>query len=148
MTAVTTIDANDMINVTKRLTQIMQIEFEMIKGMKLTKLHTLYDEKMKLASILEDYKATIANNPHIIKDIPKDEMAQMKSAVKQFEEMIDRDGKEIIKAKKVHQIIMNSIKSALVKRAESSVGYNKQGELDKNKKKVFHVPPISISESY
>ncbi len=130
MTETVTVNTEDIISVTKRLSEIIRQEIAMIEGMKLAQLHTIYDEKIKLCSVLEGYKDVLANNPHIIKSMSRQTLDEMRKAVAGFE-----------------ALLMEALKTALNNRVMASAGYNRSGAVDYGKKKMFQLPPVSISES-
>ncbi|MCE3233071.1 MAG: hypothetical protein K0R98_1328 [Rickettsiaceae bacterium] len=138
----------DMLNVTKRLCVILKEEIELIKEMKLGQLNQFNEEKLKLTSIMESYKEVLKNNPAIVRSIPKDILDEMRQVNREFEETIAQDGKQIIKAKKVHSIIMDAIKTVLENRSKRNAVYNQHGLLDAGKKKMNFLQPVSISESF
>lgn len=145
--ATTTMEPSDIIDITKRLADILRQEAQMIKEMKLSKLHTLQEEKLNLTSILESYKNVLKDNPHIVRSIPKNTLGEMKDIAKDFETVVAEDAIQIQKARKVHGIVMEALKNAVLKQNSISKGYNKSGEIDYGKKKMFQSQPFSINES-
>ena len=136
MTDINKIDFSDIISVIKRLTDILSSEVKMIKEMKLSQIHTLQEEKIKLLSIVENFKETITENPDILTTIDPNTKTELKRVNDKFEKLVDEDGKQLIKAKKVHQIVMEAIKKVLDNKQKESMGYNQEGVIGYDKKKA------------
>lgn len=147
MSEVIHVDTDDIISVTKRLSDIIKQEISLIENMQLSSLHLLYDEKVRLCAILENYKEVLANNPHLLKSMPQSTLNEVRKAVKDFEELLQEDETQIKKARKVHQMVMEAVRQVLNRRAIAASGYNKNGTVEYGKKKIFSLPPVSISES-
>ncbi|PIR37310.1 MAG: hypothetical protein COV35_09440 [Alphaproteobacteria bacterium CG11_big_fil_rev_8_21_14_0_20_39_49] len=141
------IDFADIVSVIKRLTDILSIEIQMIKDMKLAKLHTLQDEKLKLLSVVESFKETIQENPDILASINEATKRELTQANNEFEKLINEDGEQLIKAKKVHQIIMESIRKVLDDKQKNSMSYNQEGIIGSNKKKILSSSPFTINST-
>jgi hypothetical protein len=87
----------------KRLTAILATEVQMIKDMKLSELHTVQEEKLQLLEILEKFKEIINQTPDILKSIDLNTKNELKKANNKFEGLVQEDGKQLTKAKKVQE---------------------------------------------
>jgi len=143
----TEFNAEHMVQVTKRLCQIIESEISLIDEMKLSELNANDAEKLELTEILESYKVILQNNPLVIQNLSKNVVDEMRETSLHFENLLQQDGKQLRKAKKVHQIIMQTIKDVINKRLAASSSYNRNGLMDIAKKKLFLTPPVSISEN-
>jgi hypothetical protein len=148
-TEIPELNITDMMNVIKRLCVILKEEIAFIKEMKLGELHKFHEEKIKLTSVMEGYKDILKNNPTIVRSIPKATLDKIKKVNDEFEEMLSNEYEEqLLKAQKVHSIIMDALKKVLDDHGKKSSGYNKHGMIEQGKKKMLLTPPVSISESF
>jgi hypothetical protein len=132
------IEFSDIVSVVKRLTDILAEEVSLIKKMQLSKLHLLQDEKLKLLSVVENFKDTIQENPEILNSMNESTKDELKKTNLEFEQLIEEDGKQLVKARKVHGIVMEAIRKVLDEQRKNSMGYNQDGTVtDNNKKKKF-----------
>jgi hypothetical protein len=130
------IEFSDIVSVVKRLTDILAEEVSLIKKMQLSKLHLLQDEKLKLLSVVENFKDTIQENPEILNSMNESTKDELKKTNLEFEQLIEEDGKQLVKARKVHGIVMEAIRKVLDEQRKNSMGYNQDGTVtDNNKKK-------------
>jgi hypothetical protein len=142
------IEFSDIVSVVKRLTDILAEEVSLIKKMQLSKLHLLQDEKLKLLSVVENFKDTIQENPEILNSMNESTKDELKKTNLEFEQLIEEDGKQLVKARKVHGIVMEAIRKVLDEQRKNSMGYNQDGTVtDNNKKKILSSTPFTVNSS-
>jgi len=146
-TQTSTINFDDVIIVIKRLTELLNQEIQMIKEMKLAQIHTLQDEKIKLLTLMENFKEVISESPEILDSIDKSTKDKLIAVNENFENLVNEDGEQLIKARKVHGIIMESIRKVLDDQRKQTMGYNGQGVVGGDKKKILTSMPFSINSS-
>lgn len=146
-TQTNTINFADVITIIKRLTQLLEQEVQMIKEMKLSQIHTLQDEKIKLLTLMENFKEVICESPELLESIDSVTKDKLIEANKDFEDLVNEDGEQLIKARKVHGIIMESIRKVLDDQRKQSMGYNGQGIVGEHKKKILTSTPFSVNSS-
>ncbi len=143
-TALLEVNGKDFVQVIKRLSALLQEEVVMMKDMKLAQLHKLHDEKIRLTSVLEEYKEILSANPSLLKEIPNDVLSQMRSETKQFEAVVENQGVHLRKIKEVHRIIMEAVRTVIGNKIAASSNYTKKGQVDLDKKKMKNIPAVSI----
>lgn len=147
MIETTKLDTEELMVVIKRLISLLQTEIELIKVMKFTEVRKLQDEKIKLTSVVEDYKDFIHHNPDILAGIPPRVLEDMKRVNAEFEQLIAEDGKQLLKARKIHALTMEAIRKVLEDRRRREMTYNKGGFFGEGKKHHVETQPFQISES-
>lgn len=138
---------NDMLNATRRLSEIMISEVNMLENMQLSDLHTTYNEKMKLTSILESYKKILIENPGIMKSFSSDVVAELRTQSFMFDRILEEEEKQLKKTRRVHQILMQAIKETVNKNLMKSGGYTKNGSLDNRRISESKTPPITLDKN-
>lgn len=139
-------NTKDMVNVVGRLSDILKEEVSLIKNMQLSKLHKRQEEKEKLTAVVEGYRNMIKADPMLVKVLSDTSLQEIKTVTKEFEEVVQQEEEQLIRARKVHHFIMDSVRKVINKRIESTSMYNKKGYLDDVKKKAIYTQPISVSE--
>lgn len=134
------IDFQQFLETLQRLTAILSTEIQMIKEMKISDLDTLQEEKLKLLTIIENFKGIINENPDILGGINKETRAELQKANDKFEELIEEDGKQLIKAKKIHGIVMESIRKVLEDNRKKTMVYDGKGAIGEAKKNLTSIP--------
>ena len=79
--------------------------------MKINKLSPFLEEKTNLTDELEKYKKIIEKNPELLNSVPNDLRAKARRQAQQFEQIVEENGRQVKKARKVHQIVMDAIKT-------------------------------------
>ncbi len=140
-------DALNMIATTKRLSEIIQEEVDLLKKMKVSQLHTLHDEKLSLTSTLEEYKEVFVNNPNAINSIPGEMKRKIRDQALKFESIIEEDGKQLSRVMKIQEIVWGVIQEKSAKQMSSNRGYDKNGNLTYKRNNIANTPPIKIIEN-
>ena len=137
----------EMVKAVKRLNELLTQEVALLEKMKLGELNKLQEEKEELTKILEQYKNALVKNPEVIETLDQKTLNEMKEASSEFENILEKEKKQIERARGVHTIVMDKIKEAVANQMASRAGYNNEGYIQEDKKKLLNVPSISVSES-
>lgn len=141
------INPAEIINTTNRLIQIMRSEVKIIDSMRLADLNNFTEEKIKLVEIMEYYKSVMQKNPEKLKDISPAAKEEMLSVLRKFEDLVEVERTQFIKARQVHSYIMNALRSSIKRNIETVVGYAGSGRMKSVDKRLSSTPAMSINES-
>lgn len=143
-----TVDIDDMMKATARLTELLTLEVDLLKEMRLTKLHHLNEEKMQLVQKLEGYRATLKANPEALAHYGNKHKDKAKALATNLEKVVSEDEHHLKRAKRVHAIVIKAIKEAMRKNTSDVTSYNKQGEFNKSSRHKQEMSPLSVNQSY
>jgi hypothetical protein len=130
------LDFDDLIASLQAITALIQEECQMIDKMDLKNIGTLQEQKLKLTKKIESYKVIISANPEVINEIDEKTKQKLMEVNYNFEEMVKVNGRQIVKAQKVHSLVMESIQKVLQDHKNRDSTYSKNGILGETKKKI------------
>lgn len=143
----TKLDIPHMLDTTRRLTEVMGEEVELLKRMRLTEIPSLHDEKMRLTSILEVYKKMLIDNPDALKASGQRNVDLMRQRAEALERVTQEDEHYLMRARRVHKIIIGAITTAIEKGMSANAGYTREGRLDGGVGRKGAMPAISVSKN-
>lgn len=138
-------DLENMISTIKHLSIILEKETFMLKKLEFKNIKDLYQEKITMSSLLEQYKDLIAKNPLLLTSHQKQDLERFEDTVIKFEEILLKYTTQLSKSRAAHNIIMSSIKKALIKNNNRTDNYNSSGK-NKNLEKNY-IEPLSVDEN-
>ena len=143
-----TFDPANMIALTRKICDILEEEIALLKRMKLTQIQKFYDDKIAITSILETYKEIIVQNPEVLESIPDRTRKQLREEAARFELLAAEDGKQMLRAKEVHRLVMEAVKRAVEQKVAQSTGYNKRGVVYAGENNAYVTPSVSVNENF
>ncbi|MDB2414681.1 hypothetical protein N9W34_02805 [Rickettsiales bacterium] len=142
------INITDMLNVSRRLIQLLCQESAFIKKMQLSKLSELAQEKLILAEAMEDYKSIFTMHPEVLNDLSAQQKEEIKRQFIAFEEAVEENAYQLRRAKEVHNIVIDAIRTALHKKVSADKNYGNNGIVNQQKNDKSQVPAVSLCEQF
>lgn len=116
----------EMIEVTARLTDLLNQEVVLLEQMQVTRAGELQQEKMALTQVLEAQKKLIDAQPELIDAVPDAERDQLRHVVETFHTALQRNVRLVAVAKAVNQRVVQAVFDTLAEQ-QSTGAYTKAG---------------------
>lgn len=116
----------EMIEVTKRLTVLLNEEVLFLEKMQVGKAGELQPEKLALTQVLEAQKRLIDTQPELIDDVPAFEREELKDTIEAFHTALQRNIRLVAVAKAVNQRVVQAVLDTLAEQ-QSTGAYTKAG---------------------
>ena len=116
---------DELMDTTRRLSDILAEESEMIANMQLKELPRLNEEKLKLTAVLEIYQQVMANDPSFIKKADEKKREQMILFADDLAISVEENFRKVSVAKAVNSRVMQAIMDVMSeKHRPASYGRN------------------------
>lgn len=139
-------DIEDMIRVTKRLSELLSDDLSHLKTMRIGKLDDTHQEKLQLASLLEGYKNALKADPSLLKTLSQEALVEARNEAKVFEERLGQSQQQLYKAQVAHQSVLELIRSVVREHAAPVRGYQPNGNFPSHAQNHVYTPPINLDE--
>lgn len=116
----------EMVEVTKRLTVLLNEEVMFLEKMQVGKAGELQPEKLALTQVLEAQKRLIDTQPELIDDVPAFEREELKRTIEAFHTALQRNIRLVAVAKAVNQRVVQAVLDTLAEQ-QSTGAYTKAG---------------------
>lgn len=119
--------AQEMIDLSHSIVQVMATETEALKEGKVTDIEPLQFQKESLAGIYEAHMRDVAANPGVFKSIEPDLRTALTDAAQQMETTATENRNAVQAALELNTRLVQVIADAVMKSAPSASGYTKTG---------------------
>lgn len=116
----------EMIEVTGRLTELLNQEVLLLEQMNVTQAGELQPEKIALTQVLEAQKRLIEMQPELIDEVSDDDRAALRGSIEVFNKALQRNVRLVAVAKAVNQRVVQAVLDALAEQ-QSTGAYTKSG---------------------
>lgn len=116
----------EMIDVTARLTELLNQEVVLLEQMQVGKAGALQPEKIALTQVLEAQKKLIDTQPELLDEVPDHERALLRETVQDFHGALQRNVRLVAVAKAVNQRVVQAVLDTLSEQ-QSTGAYTKSG---------------------
>lgn len=136
-----------MIEITDRLSELLEEETGLLKQMKVNKITSLQDAKMRLTDAYQARVEEISKNSDKYKEVPVTLKQRLALASKRFQEAIIKDINALNAAKTVNARVVEAIATAALDQQQVVKGYNAKGSLEKARTTNGTMRPTTMSET-
>lgn len=120
------IDIEEMILVTRRLSELLREEVRLLQTMDITAAGALQPEKETLTKVLEMQKKHIELQPEAMEQIDAQDKARLGEVVADFQEALHQNIRLVAVAKVVNQRVVQAVMDTLAEQ-HTTGAYSKQG---------------------
>ena len=136
-----------MIEITERLSDLLEEETGLLKQMKVTKITSLQDAKLRLTDAYQARVEEINKNSDKYKNVTPILKQKLAQASKRFQEAIIKDINALNAAKLINTRVVEAIAAAALDQQQVVKGYNAKGSLEKAKTSTSAPKPTTMSET-
>ncbi len=116
----------EMVQVTNRLTDLLNEEVLLLEQMNVTQAGELQAEKIALTQVLEAQKKLIDAQPEMIYEIDDETRDELRGSIEQFHTALQRNVRLVAVAKAVNQRVVQAVMDTLAEQ-QSTGAYTKAG---------------------
>ncbi len=139
------LELRSVIDVTKRLTDLLSEENNYLQAMQMKNVHKLQDEKLKLVSALEIQKKILKMDPSVKSNFSDREKEEFRKITQQFERVLVDNYTNLTRVKAVNQRLVEAIAEAVMDHTPRASGYTPDGS-NAPKASLADVP-LSINQN-
>lgn len=121
------LELRSVIDVTKRLTDLLAEENNYLQSMQMKSVHKLQDEKLKLVSALEIQKKILKMDPSVKERFTDREKEEFRNITQQFERVLVDNYTNLTRVKAVNQRLVEAIAEAVMDHTPCASGYTPEG---------------------
>ena len=112
---------------TRKLIELIQVETELLKAMKIADLKPIQDRKHELASILEKQQNILATNVEVRNNLTDSDKTLIKIVSQDLDNVIMDYQSELYKASKVNEFVIQKVAEVVREHVENKRSYNNMG---------------------
>lgn len=141
-TAAPAFNAQDVINLTARLAQVLAEEVDLLGSMKVSKIAALQQEKIFLTNALEANRRMLMKYPHMRETIPSRDKGELEGVIEVFNDILEENHRRLSQARAANRAVVNAITQAVQETTKSAV-YGRSGGCDSN----GHALSVTLNQS-
>lgn len=132
----------------RRLKEMLELETGYLQARNTQDIAVLYEEKLELIQVLEEQKKLLKENK-ARGLLNEEEKAKLISFSKEMDKVIEKYGRELIKAREVNKYVMEAIAMAAQEHFKEVGAYDAKGNEGQYKSKgESTVPPMRVNNTF